>query len=185
MTGQIELFRQHALGNFRELLDRGRQRSGDALLARRPPESDGAPPQENFGRELMELFTFGVEHYVETDVYAAARVFTGWNLRADGHAGLDVARPTSSRTTPHNHDTDAKDFSFPIYRDGSRRIPARAASSRHAGRARSDQRARHASGNGEAHGAPALDLVRERNRDARPGVRGQHLERVSARTTPT
>ena len=44
-------------------------------------------PQENFGRELMELFTFGVEHYVETDVYAAARVFTGWNLRTDRRDG--------------------------------------------------------------------------------------------------
>ena len=38
-------------------------------------------PQENFGREIMELFTFGIGHYNELDVYAAARVFTGWNLR--------------------------------------------------------------------------------------------------------
>ena len=30
-------------------------------------------PQENFGREVMELFTFGVGHYAESDVYAAAR----------------------------------------------------------------------------------------------------------------
>ena len=40
-----------------------------------------ARPQENFGREVMELFTMGVGNYVEADVYAAARVFTGWNLR--------------------------------------------------------------------------------------------------------
>ena len=40
-----------------------------------------AKPQENFGREVMELFTVGVGHYTEPDVYAAARVFTGWNLR--------------------------------------------------------------------------------------------------------
>ncbi len=49
-------------------------------------------PQENFGRELMELFTFGVEHYVETDVYAAARVFTGWNLVQTGTRGTPTAQ---------------------------------------------------------------------------------------------
>ena len=44
-----------------------------------------AKPQENFGREIMELFTVGVGYYTEPDVYAAARVFTGWNLRpSDG-----------------------------------------------------------------------------------------------------
>ena len=39
-------------------------------------------PQENFARELMELFTMGVGTFTETDVYAGARVFTGWNLSA-------------------------------------------------------------------------------------------------------
>src|SRR5262245_2057586 len=80
MKGQIELLREYALGNFRDLL---------VEIAKDPAMLywlDGrlnvrAQPQENFGRELMELFTFGVENYVETDVYAAARVFTGWNLR--------------------------------------------------------------------------------------------------------
>ena len=37
-------------------------------------------PQENFARELMELFTMGVGTFTENDVYAGARVFTGWNL---------------------------------------------------------------------------------------------------------
>jgi uncharacterized protein (DUF1800 family) len=36
-----------------------------------------AKPQENFGREVMELFTIGVDFYTESDVYAAARVFSG------------------------------------------------------------------------------------------------------------
>ena len=36
-----------------------------------------ARPQENFGRELMELFTMGIGHYGESDVVSAARVFTG------------------------------------------------------------------------------------------------------------
>ena len=49
-------------------------------------------PQENFGREIMELFTLGVGNYTEQDVYAAARVFTGWNLRLVGDARNDAER---------------------------------------------------------------------------------------------
>ena len=45
-----------------------------------------AKPQENFARELMELFTMGVGNYAEADVYAGARVFTGWNLARAGGA---------------------------------------------------------------------------------------------------
>src|SRR5688500_3838541 len=78
--GQIELFRRFALGNFRSLL---------IEIARDPAMLvwlDGRQnvrnrPQENFAREIMELFTWGVGNYTEQDVYAAARVFTGWNLR--------------------------------------------------------------------------------------------------------
>jgi uncharacterized protein (DUF1800 family) len=77
----------------------------------------------------MELFTFGVDHYVETDVYAAARVFTGWNLQVTGTLG----RGDASFKFFYNasqHDVGAKDFSFPIYPRGAslaNRIPARSA----------------------------------------------------------
>ena len=62
-------------------------------------------PQENFGREIMELFTMGVGHYTEADVYAAARVFTGWNLQPPGRgrrrrAALRVRLSTPASTTP-------------------------------------------------------------------------------------
>jgi uncharacterized protein (DUF1800 family) len=122
--GQIELFRQYALGNFRDLLvevakDPAMLYWLDGRLNRR------GTPQENFGRELMELFTFGVEHYVETDVYAAARVFTGWNL-----LNLRGSSGSVNYTFNYNagfHDTGPKDFSFPIYKDGGRRIPERSA----------------------------------------------------------
>jgi len=84
-------------------------------------------PQENFGREIMELFTLGVGHYVEEDVYAAARVFTGWNLRLVGDPNT-TAGYYEFVYIPNNHDPTAKTFTFPIYRDGSKTIPARAAS---------------------------------------------------------
>src|SRR5215471_21449038 len=121
--GQIELFRQYALGNFRDLL---------IEVAKDPAMLvwlDGrlntkTKPQENFGRELMELFTFGVEHYVETDVYAAARVFSGWNLTTTGTRGSASAYYAFNYNAAA-HETSAKTFSFPIYPDGSKTIPAR------------------------------------------------------------
>jgi uncharacterized protein (DUF1800 family) len=128
--GQIELFRQYALGNFRDLLIAVAQ--DPAMLV----WLDGVTnfkrqPQENFGRELMELFTFGVEHYTESDVYAAARVFTGWNLQTTGTIGSGNAT-FRFLYNPAEHDTAAKDFSFRIYYSrrsgGSGQIPARTSS---------------------------------------------------------
>jgi uncharacterized protein (DUF1800 family) len=127
--GQIETLRLLALDRFSSLL---------VAIAADPAMLvwlDGrtnvkARPQENFGRELMELFTFGVDHYVETDVYAAARVFTGWNLRVRGQVNAGTAS-YEFVFDPAQHDTDPKDFSFPIYARGASspyRIPARAAS---------------------------------------------------------
>jgi uncharacterized protein (DUF1800 family) len=126
--GQIELFRQYALGNFRNLL---------IEIAKDPAMLvwlDGrtnvrARPQENFGREVMELFTCGLGHYVEQDVYAAARVFTGWNLR-NALPGGRADDPNTSYEFVYNaaqHDPTAKAFSFAIYPDGNHTNPARAA----------------------------------------------------------
>ena len=126
--GQIELFLQFALGSFRNLL----------LEVAKDPATvvwlDGrtnvkARPQENFGREIMELFTFGLGNYGEQDVYAAARVFTGWNLRAALVAGRNDD-PNSYYEFVYNaaqHDVAAKTFTFPVYSDGNKTIPARAA----------------------------------------------------------
>jgi uncharacterized protein (DUF1800 family) len=90
-VGQIELFRAMALGNFFDLL----------VAVTRDPAMlywlDGRRnvrerPQENYGREVMELFTMGVvdtsgtPNYTEDDVKAAARVFTGWNLQTTNHS---------------------------------------------------------------------------------------------------
>src|SRR6185436_20457348 len=84
-----------------------------------------AKPQENFGRELMELFTRGVGTYTEDDVYAAARVFTGWNLQGDARL---TNGPFRFIYNANAHEPTAKSFSFPIYSDGRGTIPARAGS---------------------------------------------------------
>src|SRR5437016_1707534 len=79
IKGQIELFRDNALGNFRDLVQAVAKDVAMLVWLDGRTNVKGAP-QENFGRELMELFTMGVGTFAETDVYAGARVFTGWNL---------------------------------------------------------------------------------------------------------
>jgi uncharacterized protein (DUF1800 family) len=124
VTGQLELFRQHALGNFRTLLVAVAQ--DPAMLFWLDGRSNvRARPQENFARELMELFTMGVGTFTEPDVYAGARVFTGWNLT---RPGAGAAQHYAFTFNAAQHDTTAKEFSFPIYPDGGRTIQARAAS---------------------------------------------------------
>src|SRR5688572_10786670 len=123
--GQIELFRQYALGNFRNLLTEVAK--DPAMLVWLDGRTNTrARPQENFGREIMELFTFGVGNYTEQDVYAAARVFTGWNLRFVGGRD-DPNNYYEFQYVPANHDPTEKTFTFPIYSNGSRSIPARPA----------------------------------------------------------
>jgi uncharacterized protein (DUF1800 family) len=124
IRGQLELFREYAVGNFRDLLLAVAQ--DVAMLVWLDGRTNvKAKPQENFARELMELFTMGVGRFAETDVYAGARVFTGWNMvRKNGNgAGGYYAFNYDSR----QHETSAKEFTFPIYSDGSKTIPARAA----------------------------------------------------------
>ena len=126
--GQLELFRQYALGNFRDLV---LQVAMDPAMV---VWLDGqfntrSKPQENFGREVMELFTVGVGFYTEPDVYAAARVFSGWNLReSQGYHRTDMNSYKEFVYNAGEHETSDKTFSFPIYGNGSRTIPARSES---------------------------------------------------------
>jgi uncharacterized protein (DUF1800 family) len=117
LKGQLELFREFALGNFRDLL-LAVAKDVAMLIWLDGRTNFRNRPQENFARELMELFTMGVGTFPESDVLAGARVFTGWNLaRANGNYAFFYDQ--------RQHDTGAKEFSFPIFPDGSRRIPAR------------------------------------------------------------
>ncbi|HWY85840.1 MAG TPA: DUF1800 domain-containing protein, partial [Gemmataceae bacterium] len=89
MLGQNELLRRHALGDFRTLLqeishDPAMMVWLDTIQSRR------GQANENYARELMELFSLGIRHprlaerrnYSEQDVREAARAFTGWTLES-------------------------------------------------------------------------------------------------------
>ena len=123
VKGQLELFREYAVGNFRDMLVAVAQ--DPAMLVWLDGRSNvRTRPQENFARELMELFTMGVGTFAEADVYAGARVFTGWNLaRANSGGGLKY----QFNYNAGQHDPSAKEFTFPIYADGNRVIPGRSA----------------------------------------------------------
>ena len=79
MNAQIDMFREHALGNYRDFL---------VAVAKDPAmiywldnnENHADAVNENWGRELLELFSMGVGNYTEDDVRECSRAFTGWTL---------------------------------------------------------------------------------------------------------
>jgi hypothetical protein len=77
MLRQNEMFRAQASGAFGDLLI-GILKDPAMLVYLDNGENVKQHPNENFGRELLELFSMGVGHYTERDVREAARAFTGW-----------------------------------------------------------------------------------------------------------
>src|SRR6266478_4617077 len=79
MLEQIDLFRNHGMGNYRDLL---------LKVAKNPSmifwldnnQNHGTEVNENWGRELLELFSLGAGNYTEVDVREASRAFTGWSF---------------------------------------------------------------------------------------------------------
>jgi hypothetical protein len=77
MLQQHLMLRRHASGQLRDLLV-GILKDPAMLVYLDNGENIKSHPNENFGRELLELFTMGVGNYTERDVREAARAFTGW-----------------------------------------------------------------------------------------------------------
>jgi uncharacterized protein (DUF1800 family) len=81
MLVQYKLIAKHALGDFRELLH-GMTFDPAMLVWLDAKESKKGKPNENYARELMELFSLGIGHYTEADIREAARAFTGYDVAA-------------------------------------------------------------------------------------------------------
>lgn len=77
---QNELFRRNPLGNFKEMIV---AISKDPAMLRYLDNNSNRKgrPNENYARELLELFTMGIGNYTEKDIKEAARAFTGWTYR--------------------------------------------------------------------------------------------------------
>jgi uncharacterized protein (DUF1800 family) len=78
LLAELQLYENHGTGNFRDLMVAMAQDPGMLTFLDAGVNVKGAP-NENFAREIMEMFTMGVGHYSEKDVREAARAFTGWN----------------------------------------------------------------------------------------------------------
>ncbi|MCI0790995.1 MAG: DUF1800 domain-containing protein [Chloroflexi bacterium] len=79
VTSQIEMFRQYGMGSFQDLLVR---LSKDPAMLMWLDNQDNHKDSinENFGREILELFSMGVGNYTEDDIKECARAFTGWRV---------------------------------------------------------------------------------------------------------
>ncbi len=82
MYRQNLLLRQHALGSFSDLLH-GAAKDPAMLIYLDGVRNLKGEPNENFSREVMELFTLGEGRYTENDIREAARAFTGWGVDRD------------------------------------------------------------------------------------------------------
>ena len=95
----LNVIRANALGNFGDLL-REVSKSPAMLSFLNNQQNRKQHPNENFAREVMELFTMGRGNYTETDVREAARAYTGWGFNVKGEF---INRPFV-------HDTGSKTF---------------------------------------------------------------------------
>jgi uncharacterized protein (DUF1800 family) len=93
----LQIIRENALGNFKELLI-AVSKSPSMLQFLNNQQNKKKKPNENFAREVMELFTMGRGNYTENDVKEAARAFTGWGYNLSGEFEF----------RKNQHDTDSK-----------------------------------------------------------------------------
>jgi len=109
MLEQIDLFRNHGMGNYRDLL---------LKVAKNPSmifwldnnQNHGTEVNENWGRELLELFSLGAGNYTEVDVREASRAFTGWSFETK-IPRLPYGRfPWKFEYRPEDHDDGEKTF---------------------------------------------------------------------------
>jgi len=95
----LDIIRKNALGDFGTLLKEV-SRSPAMLQFLNNQQNKKDHPNENFARELMELFTLGRGNYMEQDVKEAARAFTGWGFDQEGQFKFKM----------HQHDFGTKNF---------------------------------------------------------------------------
>jgi uncharacterized protein (DUF1800 family) len=106
---QIHLFREHGMGNYGELL---------LQVAKNPTmifwldnnQNHGTAVNENWGRELLELFSLGVGNYTEKDVREASRAFTGWTFETKIPRAPYGRFPWKFEYRPEDHDDGEKEF---------------------------------------------------------------------------
>ena len=109
MIAQVDRFRENGLGSMRQiLLDLSRDPAMIDWLDNSENHADSV--NENYGRELLELFSLGIGNYTEDDVKAAARAFTGWTIEPGAPINPWEMNDPQFRFDPDDHDTEEKEF---------------------------------------------------------------------------
>ena len=98
LANQIDMFRQFGLGSFRDLLIELSKDPAMIIWLDNNDNHKGAV-NENYGRELLELFSMGIGNYTEDDVKECARAFTGWTL---GNAEYMAVRAGKDSVWPYS-----------------------------------------------------------------------------------
>lgn len=96
MMNYVDTLRRHATGNFRDLV-RAVSKDPAMIFWLDNQENVKGKPNENFAREIMELFTVGIGNYTEADVLEAARAFTGWSYGIPLRGGRTLGTLSSPR----------------------------------------------------------------------------------------
>ncbi len=98
LLNQIDMFRRNGLGNFRDLLIEVSKDPAMIVWLDNINNHQGAV-NENYGRELLELFSMGIGNYTEDDVKECAKAFTGWTL---GNAEYMAVRAGKDSIWPYS-----------------------------------------------------------------------------------
>ena len=97
LLNQIDMFRTYGLGSFRDLLVELSKDPAMIIWLDNNENHKGAI-NENYGRELLELFSMGIGNYTEQDIKEGARAFTGWTL---GNAEYMAVRASKDSIWPY------------------------------------------------------------------------------------
>ena len=109
MGETVEMFTRYGMGSFRELLIQLALDPGRVYYLDNNMSHKGAI-NENWGRELLELFSMGVGNYTEDDIKEASRAFTGWTNGPAIPPFPYGSRPWSSFYDATDHDDEEKEF---------------------------------------------------------------------------
>ena len=118
LLNQIDMFKRTGFGSFRDILIELSKDPAMIIWLDNNDNHDGAI-NENYGRELLELFSMGIGNYSEDDIKEASRAFTGWTLKNAEYMSMRAMKDSIwpySRIAwhfefrEHDHDTGEKEF---------------------------------------------------------------------------
>ena len=114
VINQIDMFRRHGMGSFDNLLLE-LSRDPAMIMWLDNQDNHGANINENYGREILELFAMGVGNYSEEDIKETARAFTGWSVVNPEYMSIkmrnNTARPYGYMSWQFEYDDEDHDHS--------------------------------------------------------------------------